>query len=92
MQSEYIKREDALNEAYSERVGEDEFSSFKEIILVKDILAIPAADVVEVVRCKDCKWREDRDGEVAYYCKNHQFTVGSDFFCREGKRKDGDAQ
>lgn len=24
-----------------------------------DIMALPAADVVEVVRCKDCKWFND---------------------------------
>lgn len=51
--------------------------------------AIPAADMVAVVRCADCKYDERcmfqsfvRDERVEPYDK----TV---FFCADGKRKDG---
>ena len=54
-----------------------------------NILRIPAADVVEVVRCADCKYDERcmfqdfvRDNRVEPYDK----TV---FFCADGKHKDG---
>ena len=54
-----------------------------------NILRIPAADVVEVVRCADCKYDERcmfqdfvRDNRVEPYDK----TV---FYCADGKRKDG---
>ena len=50
---------------------------------VHDILNIPAADVVEVVRCKDCK----------HYYKDHYFecavydaSVQSEDFCAFGER------
>ena len=33
--------------------------------LLEDIMGIPAADVVEVVRCKDCKWHDSVDGPTA---------------------------
>ena len=57
-----------------------------------DIEAMPTADVVEVVRCKDCEYRRSRECalwfgslEDADYFVNH----GDDFFCSEGKRIGG---
>ena len=51
-----------------------------------EIEALPTADVVEVVRCKDCKWFE-REQPGMVYCPN---IVGSwvedDFFCKWGER------
>lgn len=49
----------------------------------------PDGDVVEVVRCKDCKYLMFSDcyGE----CKlNHFRLVRPDDFCSRGKRKEGD--
>lgn len=46
-----------------------------------------AADVVEVVRCKECKYREDEQPSMVY-CPN---TVGGwvdeDWFCAGGDRE-----
>lgn len=55
--------------------------------------ALPAADVVPVVRCKDCKYSAV-DFENMRYCKfvtyyNH---VPDDWFCADGERKDGDGE
>ena len=50
---------------------------------------IKRSDVVEVVRCKDCKYLMFSDcyGE----CKrNHLGIVRPDDFCSRGKREDGD--
>ena len=45
------------------------------------------ADVVEVVRCKDCRWHE-REQPGMVYCPN---TVGNwvedDWYCKGGERK-----
>jgi len=53
--SDYIKREDAIkaNDEYVpyQRLGEDR-KSYMDRVLKE----LPFADVVEVVRCKDCKW------------------------------------
>lgn len=59
---------------------------------VKIINQFPAADVVPVVRCRDCKhaWIHPcgyvlchRDGRSAY-----EMTFGLDSFCSYGERKD----
>lgn len=47
---------------------------------------IPAADVVEVVRCRECRYRQDR-----LYCrrlKEHPFIVTNTDFCSYGERKE----
>ena len=45
---------------------------------------IPAADVVEVVRCQDCVyWRGEND-----ICKGTCIDFGTDGYCSEGKRRD----
>lgn len=64
---------------------------------VEAILKAPAADVVPVVRCKDCKWFVDNNGGEWYGCKMFQVVritpedaPKPDDFCSYGKRKDGD--
>ena len=51
----------------------------------------PAADVVEVVRCKDCKYRKTEDCAMFYECdcgEEHTWENDNDF-CSYGERKDG---
>ena len=49
----------------------------------------PAADVVEVVRCKDCKKRGQRDCIVnrKMACGDHETTTKANDFCSYGERK-----
>ena len=62
-----------------------------EAVLCEDIRKIPAADVVEVVRCKDCEYIRG-----AQYGTGYCYPVGSasyrvvalDDFCKLGKRRD----
>ncbi len=53
-----------------------------------EVDAIPTADVVEVVRCKDCKYsREDKELCDMYGCTLYRdMRKGSDF-CNYGERK-----
>lgn len=105
MSKEYIDRE-ALKEdlkesynslkmiydslAYGEHklLCERELMAFIEAILrVKDA---PAADVVEVVRCKDCKYWMGQ--AYAYRCKRHSYLnyhtyTQPDAFCSFAKRR-----
>ncbi len=60
-------------------------------IIIDDLDNQPSADVVEVVRCKGCKYGEidDADFPNQYLCHHH----GSDWndgnhFCAYGKRRD----
>ena len=57
------------------------------------ILDAPAADVVPVVRCKDCKyWQDNNDGYPHEECRwGHGETPDANDFCSYGTRKDGDA-
>ena len=53
---------------------------------LKDVEIIPTADVVEVVRYKDCHHWKDFG-----YCKHLEVNTEEDYFCVDGRRKDGDA-
>ncbi len=59
-------------------------------------------DAVQVVRCKDCKYRDaeitvSAPSESQYEsftfasCPCKVFNLGADFFCGKGERKDGDS-
>lgn len=50
---------------------------------------LPTADVVEVVRCKDCRLAtEDIMIEGWYHCRNNGMIHKPDAFCSYGERKD----
>ena len=54
----------------------------------KDVEAYMAQhDIVEVVRCKDCKHHEDA-GPGMVYCPDVGCCVREDFFCADGERRD----
>ena len=60
------------------------------------ISTAPAADVVEVVRCKDCKHLEtviDIIGDMYCYCGNadgkYITEVDLDDFCSHGEKREG---
>lgn len=55
------------------------------LLLCQMIDFAPAADVVEVVRCKDCKRSEKRNGNR--YCKYWFDTVDPFHYCSKGERK-----
>lgn len=86
---EYIEREAALkNQRWNGRL--DEY-----VVFVRDIVSIPVADVVEVVRCRECKWYDRKTSE----CHNPRYgngwanypppSVNDDYYCADGERKDG---
>lgn len=51
----------------------------------------PSADVVDVVRCKNCKWyvaHYDTDGDVPYWkCNNWDAQTDADGFCYEAEMR-----
>lgn len=83
--AEYIER-DALLDAIINDHPDLVFYSKQEAI--ECIVAEPAADVVEVVRCKDCKWFfQDADNEPC--CRNvcGLVIVTDEDFCSLGERR-----
>ena len=83
MSKEYIDREAFKDEylccGYLPEMSEDEFDAF------------PAADVVEVVRCKDCLHQTERYGHMeCIHGVSYRNTWNKpDFFCPYGERKEG---
>lgn len=59
--------------------------------LVDVFAGIPAADVVPVVRCKDCKYySEDCISPHSGWCEQLERGEYNERFCSYGERKDGD--
>lgn len=84
-----------LNELYDEAPSE----GFKEIIRSQMIVFLeailrtgeaPTADVVEVVRCEDCKYCNIGETEDEAWCECSLFNIGgvADFYCKAGERRD----
>ena len=55
--------------------------------------AVTLADVVEVVRCKDCKHRVDYSDGDGWYCDvtNNCLMRDENFYCSYGERSEDDA-
>lgn len=81
--TDYIKREDALrafNGSCSTVDADDILRHLhKSIDVIKNI---PSADVVEVVRCKDCKYHV----EFPSKCNKLHLTMLPNDFCSYGER------
>ena len=82
MADEYISREAALE--ITTRTCGDYAAAFAEI------RKLPAADVAEVVRCKDCKHkvRTDANGIVICSEEHDMYCPTENDFCSYGKRRD----
>lgn len=82
--AEYIKKENVI--ANLERFARDPYHETHYIreAVINTIRRMEAADVLPVVRCKDCKWKAN-----TRWCDFHEFTILSDDdFCSYGERKD----
>ena len=95
--AKYIEREAAYELARTSDYYSDFHKSIADLSSLKELLEdAPAADVVEVVRCKNCRF-SDIDG-MRVFCENpnspwynNEFSVymapdASDF-CSYGKRR-----
>lgn len=102
--AEYIDREAAVKAVkdYAHMVidkGRKSLDTVDDTLnIVARIEKIPTADVVPVVRCKDCKWFVDNNGGEWYGCKMFQVVritpedaPKPDDFCSYGERMDGGA-
>ena len=61
----------------------------------EDLKNLPTADVVEVVRCKDCKHGEidDEDFPEQYLCRHHGSAWNEgNHFCSYGERREDDKE
>lgn len=90
--AEYIDREVAFD-AITDLAGKAPTRSAYEAIWksARALRKIPAADVVPVVRCKDCEWFMREYGcpieASGYHGEGRNLPVENDF-CSYGERKD----
>lgn len=88
--AEYIKREAAVDAASAVYYDTPDVNLSAEKFEAA-INAIPAADVVEVVRCKDCKYAYINSFSAAsgiVLCSSGAKVMQQDDFCSYGERKD----
>ena len=89
----YVEKEKVL-EIAKNKYYSDFHKSMADLTSLRELLEdTPTADVMEVVRCKDCKYAFHhplgyiychRDGRNAY-----EMVFKKDSFCSYGERKDG---
>ena len=86
--TEYVERTAAMRAAvrYFQNTLKGRMDEYG---LMNAINHVPTADVVEVVRCKDCKYNPEfetkRKGWV--WCRNFRTEVKSTGFCSYGERR-----
>lgn len=99
---EYIEREAALRSLFRapSLSGEQSSDDLTDLILCvarKQIRNVPAADVVEVVRCKDCKYNDDNGGGCNrtithtsrnLICEINEYKYVGLGYCSYGERKE----
>ena len=80
--TEYIKKSEAIEVLeFYESIG-----AYHDFRLKESMENIEPTDVVEVVRCKDCKhWI--RAGIYGSLCKRGRYGVNDNGYCDEGKRR-----
>jgi hypothetical protein len=100
MVKEYISRDEMIEQTKARIVlGAPRFNTGLEAA-IEVATSIPAADVVSVVRCKDCIHRPSRTGDYVEFpdkvcpcqCLEdpwYSWAPPDDWFCADGKRKDG---
>lgn len=84
--AEYIERESAI-----EAIMSDPPDAHYPSWYIDRIKTLSAADVVEVVRCKDCLYSTERYGHMeCIHGVSYRNTWNKpDFFCSYGERKEG---
>ena len=91
---EYIEREALMKIAESIQRNIDPNFPTEAVTVLANFL--PTADVVEVVRCKDCVWFAPNNGGLWYGCAfdtRHPDDVPKpDDFCSSGERRADDGK
>lgn len=85
--ADYIEREAVRNELY-----DADAITMRGVVILNNF---PAADVVEVVRCKNCKFCKtfypekqiDKEPIQVWFCELYRCKRKPDEFCSDGERK-----
>jgi len=93
--NKYINAKELFNQALAEEVDvgiyqeDGSYEGIYTAVLTSDLVKMatnmPYADVVEVVRCENCKHHQSDDEMNFNYCKFHGVYINTDF-CADGER------
>lgn len=89
---EYIERAAAMESIIGLTIVDPAVAQYANAVYY-NLQNLPAADVVEVVRCKDCIWRGREECAMFYRCdcgEQHTWETDNDF-CSYGERRDENA-
>ena len=94
MTAEYLDRSSlvARMKYYEKHTTEESGEHYAYSVALREIRNAPAADVAEVVRCKDCKHkvRTDANGIVICSEEHGMYCPTENDFCSYGGRRGGD--
>ena len=98
MADDFIRRSEAMNkindiaaEFLKDHTIQCDIAAGVAVDIKNDVIkTLPAADVVEVVRCENCKHRtEVREcNDTLYFCRKKQNYIKLTDFCSYGERRD----
>ena len=89
MTNQYIEREAVKREllSWAVSINHPEYLMKDDALHVID--SIPAADVAEVVRCRECEYHEDTNVIGFVHCRLYDRIMRHNDFCSYGKREGG---
>lgn len=86
--AKYIEREEAIRETINSIVEIlDIHNSISLTKIACKMREFPTADVVEVVRCKDCKRAKPLIFKNFYFCRKYRACRETDDYCSFGERR-----
>ena len=91
--AECVDRNEAVNKIYDlhYKVDEDGYLWMMCTDVIKTVFGLQAVDVVEVVRCKECKFAHMTVNGQCKYCdiwfSEESAYMPGDYFCASGERK-----
>lgn len=83
-----------MTKKFDKNYGDTTIKGIRDVfnMCVNCVNQTPTADVVEVVRCKDCEYWHSPTNDDMHYCKLRfglQGIVAESDFCSYGKRRSG---
>lgn len=100
--ADFIDRDELMRKHTKSPNHDNSHNTVEELKCLLDLIdKAPTVDAVQVVRCRDCKYRDEEitipaPDESPYEsftfasCPCKSFNLGDDFFCGKGERKDGE--
>ena len=84
---EYIERSAAMESILGLTIADPAVAQYADAVYY-NLQRLPAADVVEVVRCRECIYATRPEDNIVY-CDNFERDMMPDDYCSVGERRDG---